>query len=234
MKLVTLTVAVAAACVFVQTAQARGYHHHRYGHRYHASRHALSERFMERSGDYSGQAAAGQGWSNDWDQGWNQGWRHGRSDASEERYRVRIARHRYSGQDFRDADTGFSGRRRFYRHRRNGRYAERGEGRDYSRFAERSNSRGGYGARPAAWCGWEMRHLVGSDPGPRYNLARNWAHWGHSGRAGVGAVVVWPHHVGKIVGRAGNGQWVIKSGNDGHRLRTRPRSIGGAIAIRWG
>jgi hypothetical protein len=28
-------------------------------------------------------------------------------------------------------------------------------------------------ARPAAWCGWEMRRLVGSDPGPSYNLARN-------------------------------------------------------------
>jgi hypothetical protein len=45
--------------------------------------------------------------------------------------------------------------------------------------------------------------------------------------------VVWAHHVGKIVGRE-NGEWVIESGNDGHRIRTRPRSIGGAIAIRWG
>lgn len=87
--------------------------------------------------------------------------------------------------------------------------------------------------RPAAWCGWEMRRLVGADPGPSYNLARNWAHWGHSGPAGVGAVVVWRHHVGKIVGQE-NGQWVIESGNDGHALRTRARSIGGAIAVRWG
>lgn len=87
--------------------------------------------------------------------------------------------------------------------------------------------------RPAAWCGWEMRRLVSGDPGPAYNLARNWAHWGRSGPAGVGAVVVWPHHVGKIVGQE-NGEWVIESGNDGHALRTRPRSIAGAIAIRWG
>jgi hypothetical protein len=87
-------------------------------------------------------------------------------------------------------------------------------------------------ARPAAWCGWEMRHLVGADPGPSFNLARNWAHWGRSGPAGVGAVVVWPHHVGKIVGRK-DGEWIIESGNDGHALRTRPRSIAGAIAIRW-
>ena len=91
----------------------------------------------------------------------------------------------------------------------------------------------GYGARPGAWCGWEMRQLVSSDPGPDYNLARNWAHWGHSGAPGVGAVVVWPHHVGKIVGKEG-GMWVIESGNDDHATRTRARPIGGAIAIRWG
>jgi hypothetical protein len=93
--------------------------------------------------------------------------------------------------------------------------------------------RGGLGGRPAAWCGWEMRQLVSSDPGPEYNLARNWARWGHAGPAGVGAVVVWPHHVGKIVGQEGD-QWLVESGNDGHAVRTRVRSIGGAIAIRWG
>jgi hypothetical protein len=91
----------------------------------------------------------------------------------------------------------------------------------------------GYGARPAAWCGWEMRQLVSSDPGPDYNLARNWAHWGRSGPPGVGAVVVWSHHVGKIVGKEG-GMWVIESGNDDHATRTRTRPISGAIAIRWG
>src|ERR1700688_4976551 len=87
------------------------------------------------------------------------------------------------------------------------------------------------GGRPAAWCGWEMRQLVSGDPGPAFNLARNWAHWGQSGPAGVGAVVVWSHHVGKIVGQEA-GEWVIESGNDGNRVRTRPRSIAGAIAIR--
>jgi hypothetical protein len=93
--------------------------------------------------------------------------------------------------------------------------------------------RGRNQAHPAAWCGWEMRRLVGADPGQSFNLARNWAHWGRPGPAGVGAVVVWPHHVGKIVGQH-NGQWIIESGNDGHALRARARSIGGAIAIRWG
>ena len=87
-------------------------------------------------------------------------------------------------------------------------------------------------ARPKAWCGWFMRKLLGV-ANPAFNLARNWAHWGHAGPAGVGAVVVWPHHVGKIVGREG-GEWVIQSGNDGHAVRTRPRSIAGAIAVRRG
>jgi hypothetical protein len=100
-------------------------------------------------------------------------------------------------------------------------------------YSSRSSYRGRDRGRPAAWCGWEMRRLVGADPGPSYNLARNWAHWGRPGRAGIGAVVVWAHHVGKIVGQE-RGQWVIESGNDGHALRTRPRSIAGAIAIRWG
>jgi hypothetical protein len=90
----------------------------------------------------------------------------------------------------------------------------------------------GYGPRPGAWCGWAMRRLVSGDPGPAFNLARNWARWGHAGPPGVGAVVVWSHHVGKIVGKEG-GMWVIQSGNDDHATRTRPRSISGAIAIRW-
>ena len=89
------------------------------------------------------------------------------------------------------------------------------------------------GGRPSAWCGWEMRQLVSGDPGPAFNLARNWAHWGQAGPAGVGAVVVWSHHVGKIVGQE-DGEWIIESGNDGNRVRSRPRSIAGAIAIRWG
>jgi hypothetical protein len=87
-------------------------------------------------------------------------------------------------------------------------------------------------ARPAAWCGWWMRRNVRQDPGVAYNLARNWAHWGHAGPPGIGAIVVWPHHVGKIVGRT-DALWIIESGNDGHAVRTRPRSIAGAIATRW-
>src|SRR5579871_3347098 len=68
------------------------------------------------------------------------------------------------------------------------------------------------GGRPRAWCGWYARGLVGRDPGPEYNLARNWTHWGHAAGPGVGVMVVWSHHVGMITGRAPNGQWIVKSG----------------------
>lgn len=86
--------------------------------------------------------------------------------------------------------------------------------------------------RPGAWCGWYMRSQVGSDPGPSYNLARSWASYGsNAGGPQVGAIVVWRHHVGKIVGQE-NGQWIVQSGNDGHAVRTRPRSLAGAIAFR--
>jgi len=100
-------------------------------------------------------------------------------------------------------------------------------------YSGQSASAGHLGGRPSAWCGWQMRQLVSNDPGPSFNLARNWARWGQSGPAGVGAVVVWPHHVGKIVGQE-NGMWIVESGNDDHAVRTRPRSLAGVIAIRWG
>ena len=90
------------------------------------------------------------------------------------------------------------------------------------------------GGRPRAWCGWYARTLVGRDPGTAYNLARNWTRWGRPSGPGVGVMVVWSHHVGMITGRAPDGQWIIKSGNDGHGVRERPRSIAGAIAFRAG
>jgi hypothetical protein len=95
-----------------------------------------------------------------------------------------------------------------------------------------SYGRSGLGGRPVAWCGWYMRSQVGADPGPEYNLARSWAHYGsNAGGPSVGTIVVWSHHVGKIVGQE-NGQWIVESGNDGHTVRTRPRSLAGAIAFR--
>ena len=86
--------------------------------------------------------------------------------------------------------------------------------------------------RPHAWCGYWLRHYLGvSDRS--YNLARNWARYGSSSYGpAVGAIVVWSHHVGLITGRSGSG-WIIKSGNDGHAVRERERSLRGAIAFRW-
>ncbi len=83
------------------------------------------------------------------------------------------------------------------------------------------------GGRPARWCGWWMRTQKGG--GPEYNLARNWAHWGQSSDPRVGAVVVWPHHVGMITGRTAGGEWIVRSGNDGGHVRERPRSVAGAV-----
>jgi hypothetical protein len=78
-----------------------------------------------------------------------------------------------------------------------------------------------------------MRQLVGSDPGPEYNLARNWAHWGHAASGPApGVVGVMAHHVFKVISVVGPGQVLAISGNDSHAVRTRVRSISGVIAWR--
>ena len=83
------------------------------------------------------------------------------------------------------------------------------------------------GPRPARWCGWYMRTQKGG--GPELNLARNWAKWGRPSGPKVGAVVVWSHHVGMITGKTAEGHWIVRSGNDGGRVRERPRSVKGAV-----
>lgn len=88
-------------------------------------------------------------------------------------------------------------------------------------------SYGGLGPRPRAWCGWWMRSQLGG--GPALNLAWNWRNYGRPASPQVGAVVVWRHHVGMITGQAGNGLWIVKSGNDGGAVRERARSVSGAI-----
>ena len=84
--------------------------------------------------------------------------------------------------------------------------------------------------RPRAWCGWYMRQLYGG--GPEYDLARNWAERGEPSPAAVGAVVVWPHHVGLITGRTPSGEWIVRSGNDGNVVRERPRNSSNALTFR--
>ncbi len=117
-------------------------------------------------------------------------------------------------------------------------YARSGYGaRHYRQHASRSyrthtsyrtrTAKSGFGGRPARWCGWWMRTQKGG--GSELNLAANWRHWGRPTGPRVGAVVVWPHHVGMITGRTAGGQWIVKSGNDGGAVRERPRSVAGAV-----
>jgi hypothetical protein len=110
--------------------------------------------------------------------------------------------------------------------------SERPSRRSSSSSEDRSESRSerssnGVGPRPRQWCGWWMRTQRGG--GPEFNLAWNWTKYGSPGSPQVGAVVVWSHHVGEIVGQAPNGQWLVRSGNDGGQVRTRARSIAGAV-----
>ena len=86
------------------------------------------------------------------------------------------------------------------------------------------------GARPRAWCGWYMTRLTGIHDRALW-LARNWARVGAPTRARAGAVVVWPHHVGRVEAVKGN-RILVLSGNDGHAVRTRWRSLRGVIAFR--
>lgn len=85
---------------------------------------------------------------------------------------------------------------------------------------------------PHAWCGCYMAFRKGLHD-TRLNLARNWASlYGSPTSPQSGAVVVWRHHVGELVRHVRGDIWLVHSGNDGHAVKTRPRSISGAIAFR--
>ena len=130
------------------------------------------------------------------------------------------ARRAYSGRGYRYAHArqAYTGRSYAYRNAR----------RHYgSRTYASSGRSAGLGGRPRAWCGWWMRTQLGG--GPEYNLAANWRRYGRSSGPQIGAVVVWPHHVGIITGRASNGRWIVKSGNDGGAVRERAQSVAGAV-----
>jgi hypothetical protein len=150
---------------------------------------------------------------------------------SQGRYAQRQYSYRKSGSRYAyrtAARSGYayrSGARRSYAysgsvHRQ---YAQRSYGRRYAY----AGSGGSAGGRPRAWCGWWMRTQLGG--GPEYNLAANWRNYGHASGPQIGAVVVWPHHVGMITGRSVNGRWIVKSGNDGNAVRERPMSVAGAV-----
>ena len=84
---------------------------------------------------------------------------------------------------------------------------------------------------PSKWCGCYLAHYYGISHRKDLWRARNWARVGRATRPRVGAIVVWRNHVGVIVGKTAKG-WVVKSGNDGNRVRTRIRTIHNAIAFR--
>jgi hypothetical protein len=85
--------------------------------------------------------------------------------------------------------------------------------------------------RPKAWCGWWLRHYLGVAD-RAYNRASQWIHYGTNAHGpGSGVIVVWWHHVGIITGGSMD-HWVVKSGNDGHAVQERERSLRGVIAYR--
>jgi hypothetical protein len=147
-------------------------------------------------------------------------WEGSESRQVHRKYRYRDA----SARRYRWSDDDYEARpRRVHR-------KHRAERRRVSRPAVRQAELGshrGVGPRPRAWCGWWMRTQKGG--GPEYNLAWNWSRRGQPTEPKVGAIVVWRHHVGEITGRAKNGQWIVRSGNDGGRVRERPRSVAGAV-----
>lgn len=92
----------------------------------------------------------------------------------------------------------------------------------------------GIGPKPRRWCGWFMQHDTGvtsRSTGLNLNRAIEWRRVGRATSAGVGAIVVWAHHVGRIIGGT-PGKWIVRSGNDGRAVRERVRSVAGAVAFR--
>ena len=84
---------------------------------------------------------------------------------------------------------------------------------------------------PSKWCGCYLAHYFGMPGRKDLWRAQNWAKIGKPTRAKIGAIVVWRNHVGVIVGKKREG-WVVKSGNDGNRVRIRVRPVHKAIAFR--
>ena len=115
---------------------------------------------------------------------------------------------------------------RSYKHSASKRqYSARYASRSRSVHRQYSNRKTGSGY---AYRSGARRHYANSGSGGRHYAQRR----SYSGRPSgpqIGAVVVWPHHVGMITGRAANGQWIVKSGNDGNAVRERARSVAGAV-----
>jgi hypothetical protein len=141
------------------------------------------------------------------------------SRASRSAHRTARYRHQYTSR-------GYSARSSHRQYASLG-SSTRSTHRQYAGRGHSTRSTLAVGARPARWCGWWMRTQKGG--GAELNLARNWKNWGRPSGPRVGAVVVWSHHVGMVTGRTASGQWIVKSGNDGGRVRERPRSVARAV-----
>ncbi len=92
--------------------------------------------------------------------------------------------------------------------------------------------------RGIPWCGCWLRHQLGIAD-KSFNVALRWVKWGAKASGPrIGIVVVWARgggrgHVGIIRGGPDRaGRWLVESGNDGHVVRTRYRSLAGVIAFR--
>ncbi len=86
--------------------------------------------------------------------------------------------------------------------------------------------------RPSAWCGWWLASHLGIHD-RRLWLARNWASVGRAASGPApGVIGVMSHHVFKVLAVLGQGRVLAISGNDGHAVRTRPRSTRGVFAWR--
>jgi hypothetical protein len=68
------------------------------------------------------------------------------------------------------------------------------------------------------WCGKFMRMIVPQDPGPAFNVARNWSRYGKPSSPAPGAIGVLPHHVGVVLGRCADGRIHLRSGNHNRRV----------------
>jgi len=78
----------------------------------------------------------------------------------------------------------------------------------------------------------DLMHVTGSLARELW-VAANWAGFGsRADGPRPGTVVVFRHHVGLLVRPGSGGRWVVLSGNDGHAVRERERSLAGAIAFR--
>lgn len=140
-------------------------------------------------------------------------------EVAEERMTRRSHRARARAAEAAEVASNDSAEERPSRRRRN---------RDSGEDSGPSESVAGVGPRPGAWCGWYMRTRHGGSAD--YNLAWNWSRRGsHLSGPQVGAIVVWPHHVGEITGQSSDGKWIVLSGNDSGQVKERARSVSGAV-----